>query len=272
MSYINDPLWINIRDFKFDKEDDELTYAIKLAFENDWDFNFTQKVINEYKKFLYLCASTNDPHSPSPFVDKAWHLHLSYTKSYWEDMCKGIIGRLLHHEPSRGKEGENEYHDRMYLETLALYEKVYGENPPADIWPPSMEYYRKSKKFSIKKLLFDPDNIQFSVLKILCFIVLIMIIGLLCYLIINRPETEIAFQEDKIAKTTTTSESYDLMEIIEKHPKKILIGILVGSFLVFYLFFKGFSQGGGGGIGRGGGYGGCAASCAAGCGGGCGGG
>ncbi|NIP39195.1 MAG: hypothetical protein GWM89_09125 [Candidatus Dadabacteria bacterium] len=136
MSYSNDPLWINIKDFQFDREDDELTYASKLSFENDWKYEFTQKVVTEYKKFLYLCAISETPLSPSPLVDKAWHLHLSYTKSYWEDLCKGILGRLLHHEPSKGKQGEQAYYDSMYLDTLNYYEKFTGLNLPASSGPP----------------------------------------------------------------------------------------------------------------------------------------
>jgi len=41
----NNPLWINIRDFQFDKEDDQFTYARKLSVENNWKYKFTQKVV-----------------------------------------------------------------------------------------------------------------------------------------------------------------------------------------------------------------------------------
>jgi hypothetical protein len=274
---INDPLWVNIKDFQFDKEDDEFTYARKLSFENNWKYEFTQKVVTEYKKLLYLCALSEQPLSPSPLVDKAWHLHLSYTKSYWEDLCKGILGKHLHHEPSKGKEGEMEYYDNLYKDTLSYYEKIYGTKPPSEIWPSSMEEFRKSKKFSLKKIISTAKDDKYSLLKLFSIAVLLLVITFFSYVIINGAPQGSEISKDEITKTENVSGSPDLMEIIEKNPKKILFGIFVSSFLVFYLFFKSYSGGGGGGYGTGGGefgVGGCAASCGSGggCGGGCGGG
>ena len=63
---------------------------------------YTDRVIEEYRKFLYLLASAGHPVTPSDQVDQAWHLHLTYTRSYWEDLCEKTIGKPLHHGPTKG--------------------------------------------------------------------------------------------------------------------------------------------------------------------------
>jgi hypothetical protein len=73
--------------------------------------------------------------SPSPAVDAAWHEHLCHTRSYWDDLCGRVLGRPLHHEPSRGGAEEAAKHAAMYAQTLASYRRWFGE-PPADVWPP----------------------------------------------------------------------------------------------------------------------------------------
>ena len=39
-------------------------------------------------------------------VDAAWHLHLTYTRSYWDRFCKETLGQPLHHDPTRGGPAE----------------------------------------------------------------------------------------------------------------------------------------------------------------------
>ncbi len=119
-----------------------------------------------------------------------------------------------------------------------------------------MNEYRDSKKFSFAGMISNTGDNEYSVLKILCITVLIKIIGFFSYPIFDRSKQADNIAVDRIVTTENDSRSFDLMEILEKHPLIILIGIFVGSFVVFYMFFKGFSSGGGSGGYRGGGYGG----------------
>jgi uncharacterized membrane protein YgcG len=73
--------------------------------------------------------------TPSVAVDQAWHLHLCYTRSYWIDLCEGIVGRPLHHGPTQGGRLEDARFHEQYERTLHRYEHEFGEPPPADIWP-----------------------------------------------------------------------------------------------------------------------------------------
>ncbi len=75
---------------------------------------------------------------PSEQVDHVWHLHLTYTRSYWERFCKEVLGRPLHHDPTRGGPAENDKHYRMYEATLASYRNSFASEPPVDLWPPAV--------------------------------------------------------------------------------------------------------------------------------------
>lgn len=128
-------LWNRIKAFQFDKPDVQLTFAKRLARENRISENFANEIIDEYRKFLFLCCVSREPVSPSPLVDQAWHLHLNYTRSYWTDLCGNTLGRSLHHDPTEGGAAEDKKFKVLYLRTLQLYESYFSSPAPDDIWP-----------------------------------------------------------------------------------------------------------------------------------------
>ncbi|MFN3152669.1 TIGR04222 domain-containing membrane protein [Bremerella sp.] len=128
-------LWSKIEAFSFDEPGTTLTFAARLARENGWRLGFAQRVIDEYRRFLFLSMVAGHAVSPSEAVDQAWHLHLTYTKSYWEKLCGEILPRPLHHCPTRGRKEESEKFDDWYTKTLASYEEYFGDPPTSDIWP-----------------------------------------------------------------------------------------------------------------------------------------
>jgi hypothetical protein len=73
--------------------------------------------------------------TPSDTVDQAWHLHLIYTRHYWQELCDKILGLQLHHDPSAGGTVESNRFERQYEQTIESYKAAFGEAPPADIWP-----------------------------------------------------------------------------------------------------------------------------------------
>jgi uncharacterized protein (TIGR04222 family) len=112
-----------------------LPFAARLARENGWSRPYADRVIREYKRYVFLSATSEVPVCPSEDVDAAWHLHLTYTRSYWKRFCGEILGRPLHHDPTKGGPAEAEKHLRMYARTLAAYREAFGEEPPSEIWP-----------------------------------------------------------------------------------------------------------------------------------------
>jgi hypothetical protein len=54
--------------------------------------------IEEYKRFLYLTQVSQGPATPSVTIDSIWHLHMTFTRDYWEVLCGEVLGRDLHHD------------------------------------------------------------------------------------------------------------------------------------------------------------------------------
>jgi len=128
-------LYARIRALPIDGGDSPERFEDRLADENGWSRPFTRRAIEEYRKFLLLAATVGHPVSPSDAVDQVWHLHLLYTRSYWDALCGNVLGRPLHHEPSTGGAAERAKFDDWYANTLESYRRTFKCNPPADIWP-----------------------------------------------------------------------------------------------------------------------------------------
>src|SRR4051794_7395726 len=95
-------LLARLESFSFDDPDAAFTFADRLAKENGWTRSFSERVIGEYKRFLFLATAAGHPVSPPDAVDQAWHLHLTYTQSYWKRLCGEVLKQPLHHHPTRG--------------------------------------------------------------------------------------------------------------------------------------------------------------------------
>ncbi|WP_127132200.1 glycine-rich domain-containing protein [Pseudoflavitalea rhizosphaerae] len=141
MQFNENPIWRKLEIFSIDPPDVSLSFEQRLARENSWSVQFASQVLLEYKKFLFLCASQDHPCTPSDAVDQAWHLHLAYTKSYWNDLCENVLGKKLHHNPTEGGTTEQEKFEDYYERTLSLYRNTFLTEPPEDIWPSSQQRF-----------------------------------------------------------------------------------------------------------------------------------
>lgn len=127
-------LWDRLSFYRIGPEDAALSFAQRLARENGWSLAEAERVIGEYKRFCYLAVTTRHPVTPSDAVDQAWHLHLTYTRDYWDRFCPEILGMALHHGPTAGGSHEQQRYFEQYADTLKSYETAFG-TPPADLWP-----------------------------------------------------------------------------------------------------------------------------------------
>lgn len=130
-------LWQKLASFNLNDGNETFTFEMRLARENRWTPAFTLRVVEEYRRFLFLCFEAGHPCSPSDAVDQIWHLHLTYTRSYWERLCGEVLPGPLHHEPTKGGAAETEKFDDWYERTLDAYRRLFGCEPPIDIWPPT---------------------------------------------------------------------------------------------------------------------------------------
>ncbi|MBP3959281.1 TIGR04222 domain-containing membrane protein [Gemmata sp. G18] len=127
--------------FDIDGDEVALPFAARLAREQGWSRTHTDRVIEEYKRYVFLAVTAGITVCPSEDVDAAWHMHLTYTKSYWKRFCGEVLGRPLHHEPTKGGPAEGAKHFAMYAETLTAYREAFGRAAPANIWPAGNERF-----------------------------------------------------------------------------------------------------------------------------------
>lgn len=88
----------------------------------------------EYRKFLYLTQVAGHPVTPAKAIDEAWHLHLLYTRSYWEGFCGEVLTKPLHHEPGTGKPGDIAHFAAQFQRTQESYRRIFGTEPPMRVW------------------------------------------------------------------------------------------------------------------------------------------
>jgi hypothetical protein len=101
-----------------------------------WTLEKAKLLAEEYKRFLILCLlNPDDAIVPSSSVDDFWHLHILDTQKYADD-CLKFLGFFLHHFPYFGMRGDQDLMnlEKAWLNTLALYENIFGQVPNYDVW------------------------------------------------------------------------------------------------------------------------------------------
>lgn len=117
---------VPIRQFKPLRQRD---FAALLYKSSGWHQESVDRVIEIYRKFLYLKAISPDPVTPSHAIDSAWQLHLEFVEDYLA-LCRAT-GRDLRHDRSLTRA----VLDKAYLDGLALYEAEFDTPPDDDLWP-----------------------------------------------------------------------------------------------------------------------------------------
>lgn len=135
MSAVASELWQRLAGYEIGPPRASLTFEQRLARENRWSHAFAARVIREYKRFCYLAVTASHEVTPSDAVDQVWHLHLTYSRDYWDRFCPEVLGTPLHHGPTQGGAEERSRFFVQYAATLKAYEDDFGQPPPEDIWP-----------------------------------------------------------------------------------------------------------------------------------------
>jgi len=142
---LDHPVWQALESYQIGPADAALSFAARLARENRWSLDFAERVIGEYKRFCFLAVTAGHEVTPSDAVDQAWHLHLTYSRDYWQRFCPDVLGTELHHGPTAGGSAEQARYFEQYARTLQSYEKAFG-SPPADIWPAGRQRFGRDPR------------------------------------------------------------------------------------------------------------------------------
>ena len=127
--------WQRIQSFDFTPPGAAISFVDKLIAETGWTRYYADAATIEYRRFLLLAAVVKHPVSPSPAVDHVWHVHLLYTRNYWDDLCPNVLGFAFHHEPATGAVDNRQSLQDAYARTLDSYQAIFGHAPPAELWP-----------------------------------------------------------------------------------------------------------------------------------------
>lgn len=147
MNATNDRLWKRIESQPIGPQSAVLGFPRRLARDNGWSDAHAERVLAEYRRFLFLAARAGHPVTPSDAVDQAWHLHLIYSDDYWNTWCREVLGFPFHHGPTRGGSTEQAKYTDWYARTLASYEACFGTPPPSDIWPAVEDRFANASAF-----------------------------------------------------------------------------------------------------------------------------
>ncbi|MBE5316557.1 MAG: TIGR04222 domain-containing membrane protein [Xanthomonadales bacterium] len=109
-------------------------FRAQLAGRTGWNAARCARAIDEYLRFCAVAARLGGRAVPSAAVDEVWHLHLTWTRDYWDDFCPRRLGFALHHQPARGIPGERACLREAYAETLHAYAAEFG-TPALEWWP-----------------------------------------------------------------------------------------------------------------------------------------
>lgn len=159
------PLWDKVQNFTFENLEDEYDFTTRLAYENNWTEYFTKQAIEEYKKFMYLAAISNQMVSPSEIIDTVWHQHLIYTTSY-KQFCV-VLNKNIEHIPSTHNKQDKEKFIKAKKITQQLYEAEFG-NQPKELWEYSDAL--ESIKLKTSKETFSTINTMITMVFIVFFI------------------------------------------------------------------------------------------------------
>ena len=138
-------LWRRIEAHPFDPAD-ALSFTRRLARDHRWTLPFAQGAVAEYRRFGFLAAASPVPVTPSEEVDEVWHLHLTYSRDYWDVWCRDVLQRALHHDPTKGGPAEQARFRDQYARTLATYERFFGP-PPEAFWPGTTQRFRTGSRY-----------------------------------------------------------------------------------------------------------------------------
>lgn len=122
-------LWARIVDYEFPRG-----FEGKLCEQLGCKATIAAKLREEYRRFVYLAMVSSNEATPSESIDRVWHLHLCYTRDYWETFCHDVLQCEFHHDPCDGPESRPRYNEQ-YAATLALYEQEFGSPAPSKVWP-----------------------------------------------------------------------------------------------------------------------------------------
>jgi hypothetical protein len=101
-------------------------FVFRYATKQGVSFDLGEHRFQELKKFLVICALTEEGASPSDVMDTMWHEFILHTRSY-QCFCDAL-GTFIHHNPTESPVLGNR------VEVLAMAKELFGTIDDS-FWP-----------------------------------------------------------------------------------------------------------------------------------------
>ncbi len=128
----NPGLWKRLNAHRLDATEGSSPFSVKLARAEGWSARDTARVIEEYRRFLYLVRARGLDPVPPPPIDAAWTTHLTYTRNYWDQLVPDVLQSPLHRDAARDTDARARRAAHRAFATA--YREEFSEPAPADIW------------------------------------------------------------------------------------------------------------------------------------------
>ncbi|WP_421694126.1 hypothetical protein [Aestuariivirga sp.] len=131
MDYRVDPLWLKLNMMNADGLQAFAPLMEAMQKQMGQNAETTQRVIEEYRKFLFLAMRAGHQVIPPGPVNDAWMMHIQTAQNYWEN-----LGQMIGERPMAQGLDARQFASMAdtWKATLESYEKIFGMKPPKDIW------------------------------------------------------------------------------------------------------------------------------------------
>jgi hypothetical protein len=102
------------------------TFQENIAKYYNWNIDYTNQVIYEYEKFIYLKSKYNDI-IPSIDIDKLWKYHIFSVNEYY-NYCMQNCGKIINYDPFE------EINIQKISNTINSYKNIFGDILYKNIW------------------------------------------------------------------------------------------------------------------------------------------
>jgi hypothetical protein len=113
----------------------------------NWSIDYTNKVIHEYERFMYIKANFIDILQPND-IDKLWKYHILLPENYY-NYCISQFGKIINYNQIEIQ--ENNY--SKLSNTLTYYKNTFGEITYKDVWMFNL-------KLNIEQIVCNFNNIS----------------------------------------------------------------------------------------------------------------
>lgn len=125
-----DPLWLKLNFLNLGPQAAN-PFMQMLGQQYGWPMPMANQVMEEYRKFIFLAMRAGHPVTPPNVIEQVWNFHIQTAQDYWEK-----LGGLIAERPVAegiGASAATAMADQ-YQQTLASYARIFGMEPPANIW------------------------------------------------------------------------------------------------------------------------------------------